>query len=120
VAEVADFLAERAATATAAGVGEVWVDPGFGFGKTLDHNLSLLRHLDVLTRAGVPVLVGTSRKSGLGRLLAASDGVDGTVAVEDRLEASIATEVVAAHLGAQMIRAHDVLAAVQAVKVVAA
>jgi len=120
VAEVAAFLAARAEAARRAGVEEIWIDPGFGFGKTLDHNLSLLKHLDVLTDTGVPVLVGTSRKASLGRLLADSDGVPDPVAVDDRLDASIATEVVAAHLGAQMIRAHDVLAAFQAVKVVAA
>ena len=68
VAEVRDFLVERAEAAAAAGVDEVWIDPGFGFGKTAAHNLSLLRHLDVLVATGFPVVVGTSRKAFLGRL----------------------------------------------------
>jgi len=120
VDEVTAFLAGRAALAVSAGVGEVWVDPGIGFGKTITHNLSLLAHLDRVVELGYPVVVGTSRKSTLGRLLADSDGVAGPVPPDDRLEGSIATEVWAMHLGARMIRAHDVLAAVQAAKVVAA
>lgn len=120
VAEVTAFLADRAARARSGGVGEVWVDPGIGFGKTIDHNLSLLAHLDRVVALGHPVVVGTSRKSTLGRLLADSDGVADPVPPDDRLEGSIATEVWALHRGVGMIRAHDVRAAVQAVKVVAA
>lgn len=120
VAEVCAFLADRAERAAAAGVSEIWIDPGFGFGKTMAHNLDLLSHLDRVVALGWPVLVGTSRKATLGRLLADSDGVPDPVDPEDRLAGSIASEVWAMHLGASMIRAHDVEAAVQAAKVVAA
>jgi dihydropteroate synthase len=120
VSEVCAFLSERVAQAERAGVEEIWIDPGFGFGKTLAHNLTLLSHLDQVVALGRPVLVGTSRKSTLGQLLAESDGVGEPVDPEDRLAGSIATEVWAMHLGASMIRAHDVRAAVQAAKVVAA
>jgi dihydropteroate synthase len=120
VEEVAAFLAERAAQAEAAGVSEVWIDPGIGFGKTSAHNLSLLRHLDRLVESGRPVLVGTSRKWFLGELLTASDGAAEPVPVEDRLEGSVASAVWSFALGARMVRVHDVLAAVQAAKVVAA
>jgi dihydropteroate synthase len=120
VAEVCAFLSERVAQAERAGVEEIWIDPGFGFGKNLEHNLTLLAHLDQVVALGRPVLVGTSRKATLGQLLADSDGVDEPVDPEDRLAGSIATEVWAMHLGAAMIRAHDVRAAIQAAKVVAA
>jgi len=120
VGEVCAFLNERARAASEAGVKEIWVDPGFGFGKTDAHNLDLLAHLDRIVELGWPVMVGTSRKAMLGRLLAASDGVTEPVPVDDRLAGSIATEVWAMHLGAAMIRAHDVRSAVQAAKVVAA
>ncbi|MGQ0616273.1 MAG: dihydropteroate synthase [Acidimicrobiia bacterium] len=73
VSEVGDFLVQRADAAVAAGCDEVWVDPGIGFGKTAAHNLTLLRHLDVLVGRGYPVLVGTSRKRFLGDILAGSD-----------------------------------------------
>ena len=99
---------------------EIWVDPGIGFGKTTDHNLSLLRHLDEIVALGYPVLVGTSRKGFLGRLLAASDGVADPVSTDDRLEASLATATWAMAQGAAMIRVHDVRASLQAAKVVAA
>lgn len=111
VAEVAAFLADRAAAARAAGVTEVWVDPGIGFGKTADHNLSLLRHLPQLVAGGYPVLVGASRKGFLGR-------ITGGAAEDDRLEASLAVAVWAAMKGAGMVRVHDVAATVQAVRVV--
>ena len=120
VGEVRDFLVERAAAAVAAGVDEVWIDPGFGFGKSVAHNLALLAHLDELVATGHPVVVGLSRKRTLGVLLAASDVVDEPVPTDDRLEAGMAVDVVAMHLGAAMIRAHDVEAAVQAARVVAA
>ncbi|MCC5954358.1 MAG: dihydropteroate synthase [Acidimicrobiia bacterium] len=119
VDEVNRFLTERAAAATAAGVTEVWIDPGIGFGKTIEHNLALLASLDRLVASGFPVVVGTSRKSTLGTLLAASDGV-ASVGPEDRLEGSIATAVWAMHLGVRMIRAHDVRQTRQASQVVAA
>jgi dihydropteroate synthase len=120
VGEVTGFLTERAAQATELGIEEVWIDPGIGFGKTIEHNLSLLRHLDRVVALGYPVLVGTSRKGFLGRLLAASDGVDEPVAADDRLEASLATATWAMAQGAAMIRVHDVRASLQAAKVVAA
>ncbi len=111
VASVTGFLASRAALAADAGVREIWIDPGIGFGKTAAHNLSLLRHLRTLCRLGYPVLVGTSRKSFLGKLL-------GDAPVDDRLEGSLATEIWAMHEGAGMIRVHDVGPAVQAARLV--
>jgi dihydropteroate synthase len=111
VAEVTAFLEERATAARAAGVSEVWVDPGIGFGKTAAHNLSLLRHLPALVATGWPVVVGTSRKSFLGRLAGGSSP-------DDRLEGSVATAVWAAHNGVSMVRVHDVAATVQAMTVV--
>jgi dihydropteroate synthase len=134
VAEVAAFLAERAEEATALGVHEVWLDPGIGFGKTAEHNLALLAGLDSLVALGHPVLVGTSRKAFLGSLLADSDhglaGADGAatanagparrVSVDDRIEGSVATAAWALRHGAGMIRAHDVRAAVQTTRLVAA
>lgn len=120
VAEVKGFLADRAARAARAGVSELWVDPGIGFGKTDDHNLSLLRHLHEITALGYPVLVGTSRKGFLGRLVGRSDGSDRPADADDRLEASLATITWAMARGASMIRVHDVRASVQAAKVVAA
>jgi dihydropteroate synthase len=119
VAEVRDHLVERAEAARAAGVPEVWIDPGIGFGKTTAHNLALLAHLDVLVRTGFPVVVGTSRKGFLGRLLAESDGVEGPVPAHDRLEGSLATATWALARGARMVRVHDVGPTAQAVRVVA-
>jgi dihydropteroate synthase len=113
VAEVRDFLIERAARATDAGVEEVWIDPGIGFGKTIDHNLSLLRHLHALVATGIPVAVGASRKTFLGRLT-------GDAPVEDRLEASVAAAAWCIAEGAAMVRVHDVRATVHAVRVVEA
>jgi len=118
VASVVDFLADTASQALAAGVPEVWVDPGIGFAKTVEHNLTLLAALGDIVALGYPVLVGTSRKSTLGALLAASDNVAEPPAVDDRLEASVATAVWAIEQGVTLVRAHDVLATVQACKVV--
>jgi dihydropteroate synthase len=120
VAEVRDELVARAEAATAAGVTEVWVDPGIGFGKTLAHNLDLLANLDVLVAAGYPVLVGTSRKSSLGRLAARADGTDEPSPPGDRLAGSVATAVWAYQRGVAMVRAHEVAATVRAAAVVAA
>ncbi len=119
VAEVRDHLVARAEAAAAAGVTEVWIDPGIGFGKTVAHNLDLLAHLDALVATGWPVAVGTSRKSSLGRLLAESDGADEPVPVDDRLEGSLATATWAMAQGVSMVRAHDVRATVHAARVVA-
>jgi len=125
VTEVVEHLAARLEVGRTAGIQEIWVDPGIGFGKTAEHNLALLRHLDRLVALGAPVVVGASRKAFLGRILGASDtGADPADAVpapvEDRLEGSLATATWAMAQGARMIRAHDVLATVQAARVVAA
>ncbi len=120
VAEVAAFLVREAEAARELGIDEVWVDPGIGFGKTIDHNLSLLRHLDEIAASGFPVVVGTSRKGFLGLLVGRSDGAGEPAPVEDRLEASVATATWAMARGARMVRVHDVLPTVQAAKVVAA
>ena len=115
VAEVRDLLLARARRALDAGVAEVWVDPGIGFGKTVAHNLSLLRHLDELVTAAAAagcagVAVGTSRKRFLG-VLASSGGEPAPVA--DRLEGSLATAAAALVAGAGLVRVHDVAATVQ-------
>jgi len=110
VAEVRAFLVERAAAAAPGN--EVWIDPGIGFGKTLAHNLSLLRHLDELVATGYPVLVGTSRKGFLGTLT-------GGAPAGDRVEASVATATWAMAQGAAMVRVHDVAPTVAAAKLLA-
>jgi dihydropteroate synthase len=110
VAEVREHLVSRAAAAGAAGVEEVWIDPGIGFGKDLGHNLELLARLDELVACGLPVVVGTSRKGFLGALT-------GGAPVGDRLEASVATAVWALSQGARMVRVHDVAATVAAARV---
>ncbi len=114
VDEVKAFLAERLEVAIAAGVDEerVWLDPGIGFGKTLEHNLELLRRLGELRDLGRPLVVGTSRKGFIGR-------VDGS-AVEDRLGGTIASSVLAVAEGADVVRVHDVAEAAQALKVAGA
>jgi dihydropteroate synthase len=117
VAEVGAFVLERAARALAAGVGEVWVDPGIGFGKTMAHNLSLLRHLPELVTVAegagcAGVLVGSSRKRFLG-VLATARGAPETAPLEERAEGSLATAAAAMVAGAGMVRVHDVAATVQ-------
>lgn len=119
VREVRDFLVQKAEEAVTAGVPEVWIDPGIGFGKTHAHNLALLAHLDDLVATGHPVLVGTSRKGFLGAILGRSDGSSGPAPVEDRLEGSLATATWAMACGARMVRAHDVRATVHAAQVIA-
>src|SRR5947209_5180426 len=116
VSEVAAFLEERLRFAVAAGVAEerVCLDPGIGFGKTAEHNLELLRRLDVLTRLGRPLLVGVSRKSTLGRLLGDAEATAGTTA------ASIGAAVAAFERGATILRVHDVREHVEALTVAAA
>jgi dihydropteroate synthase len=116
VDEVRDYLVGRAEEARSAGIDEVWIDPGIGFGKGLRHNLELLKHLDELVGAGWPVVVGTSRKSFLGRL--ARPGAQEPAPVDERLEGSLASAVWAASQGVQMIRVHDVGATVQAMRIV--
>jgi dihydropteroate synthase len=116
VGEVTAFLAERAEAAMTAGVarGSIWLDPGLGFGKTLDHNLALLRGLPAIAALGFPVLVGASRK-GMIRKLDRSAEAPG-----DRLGGSLALALAAARNGAAMVRVHDVRETVQALTVEAA
>jgi len=116
VAEVGAFLADRAAEGTAAGIDEVWIDPGIGFGKTAEHNLRLLSALAGLAATGYPVLVGTSRKTFLGGLGASLDGIPAPV--DARLPGSLATATWAMQQGARMVRVHDVAATVQAATLV--
>jgi dihydropteroate synthase len=110
VADVRSFLVARAEAAVAAGVEEVWVDPGIGFGKTVEHNLEVLRRLGELVATGYPLVVGTSRKAFLGRLT-------GDAPVGDRVEASVATAVWSLERGARMVRVHDVAATRAAVRI---
>lgn len=116
VGEVRQFLGDAAARAAQAGVEEIWLDPGIGFGKTMAHNLQLLRHLDELADTGWPVLVGTSRKSFLGRL-AAGPGLP-PAPVDQRLAGSLAAAVWCMVHRAAMVRVHDVAATVQAARLV--
>jgi len=114
VAEVSGFLRERIAAAETAGIARtrIVIDPGFGFGKALTHNLDLLRHLDALCSLGVPVLAGLSRKSMLGALTGR--------AVDDRVAASVAAALLAVQRGAAIVRVHDVRETVDALKVLMA
>jgi dihydropteroate synthase len=114
LAEVQAFLGERVHACLAAGLqpDQLLIDPGFGFGKTFEHNLTLLRGLAELARAEVPLAVGLSRKALLGKLTGR--------AAHERLYGSVALAVIAALHGARLIRAHDVAATVDALKVVAA
>ena len=114
VVEVRDHLVARARAARAAGVADVWIDPGIGFGKSLAHNLDLLAHLDVLVGTGYPVLVGTSRKGMLGTLAARADAGGVAPPASDRLEGSVATAIWSARCGAAMVRVHDVAATARA------
>ncbi len=114
VEEVRTALVAAAMRARARGVAECWIDPGIGFGKTFDHNWSLLAHLDRLVASGIPVAVGTSRKGFLGAALAVADGVETPPSPDDRLEGSVTTALWAATMGAAMIRVHDVDATVRA------
>ena len=116
VAEVASFLEERLSFAVAAGIAEerICLDPGIGFGKSVEHNLELLRRLDVLVALGRPVLVGVSRKRTLGRLLGDADATTGSAA------ASVGAAVAAFERGASIFRVHDVREHVEALTVAAA
>ena len=142
VDDVRSFLVDRARTAADGGVGEIWVDPGIGFGKTVEHNLQLLARIDELVAEGFPVLVATSRKRFTGVLSARSDtapgprldrsrtsgdtpvgasaatAVDEPVDVDDRIEASLATATWCMASGVRMIRSHDVAETLQAAVVV--
>ena len=114
VGEVRAFLAERAQVCRAAGFSadRLVLDPGFGFGKTLEHNLTLLRHLRELGVDGLPLVVGLSRKSMVGKLTGHPEG--------ERVLGSVVLAVMAVLAGARIVRAHDVAATVEALRVVAA
>ena len=114
VDDVRAFLVERLGRAVAAGVAEerIWLDPGIGFGKTLEHNLELLRRLPELAQLGRPLVVGTSRKSFIAK-------IDGS-AVGDRLGGTIASTVLAWRGGAEILRVHDVRETAEALRVAAA
>jgi dihydropteroate synthase len=110
VDDVRSFLAGRIEFAMAEGIAEerIWVDPGIGFGKTADHNLELLRRLGELAELGRPIVIGTSRKSFIGRLTGRE--------VADRLGGTIASTVLALRAGAEVLRVHDVAAVRDAVR----
>ena len=114
VVEVRDFLSTRRQACLDAGIDEkkILIDPGFGFGKTLEHNLELLRNLSELKSVGAPVLVGLSRKSMIGKAIG--------LPVDKRLHASVALAILAVRNGANIIRLHDVAATREAVRMVEA
>jgi dihydropteroate synthase len=111
VVEVTDFLAERIELAIESGIAEdrIWVDPGIGFGKTVQHNLELLRRLGELRALGRPIVVGTSRKSFIGKLTGRE--------VDERLGGTIASSILALRAGAGVLRVHDVAEVGEAVRV---
>jgi dihydropteroate synthase len=113
VAEVSEFLLERAALALARGLPRerVWLDPGIGFGKTLDHNLALIAAVPSLASLGHPLLLGASRKSFIGQVL-------GLPEPADRLEGSLGVAAIAAWTGCTMLRVHDVRASRRALDMV--
>jgi dihydropteroate synthase len=115
VAEVKAFLAERIQACEAAGIrrDRILIDPGFGFGKTLEHNLLLLKRLGEFRTLGAVLLVGLSRKATIGRLL-------GDVPPDERLYGSLAAAVIAAWQGAHILRVHDVRETAQALQICAA
>lgn len=114
VAEVAAFLTERVTACESAGIARqrIVIDPGFGFGKTLEHNLALLRRLDRLAETGLPVLAGASRKSMLGLITGRPVG--------ERVHASVAAALLAVRRGAALVRVHDVAATRDALAVLQA
>jgi len=111
VTDVRDFLAERLGFAVDAGIAadRVWVDPGIGFGKTVDHNLELIARLGEIAALGRPVVVGASRKTFIGRITGRE--------VDDRLGGSIASNVLSLARGADVLRVHDVAETIEAVRV---
>lgn len=115
VQEVREWLTATAVRLTELGLTKekIWIDPGIGFGKTLEHNLELLRHLKELVGVGFPVLIGVSRKRFLGTILEGAEA-------KDRLEGALATQVLAQQAGVHAIRTHDVAATVKAARVASA
>ncbi|PCI61793.1 MAG: dihydropteroate synthase [Methylophilaceae bacterium] len=111
ISEVSDFLLARANACKKAGINKnrLLIDPGFGFGKTRQHNITLIQKLDAFSQLGLPMLVGLSRKSVLGQMTGNN--------VDARLYASVAAAVVSAMKGANILRVHDVRATVEALKV---
>jgi len=110
VDDISAFFEERIAFATGQGISEkkIWLDPGFGFGKTVGHNLTLLRRLGELKRFGLRLLIGTSNKSTIGTVL--------DLPVDQRLEGTAATIAIAIHNGADAVRVHDVAAMARVVR----
>jgi len=110
VREVREFLAERIAAAEAAGIesGQIVIDPGFGFGKTVEHNLDLLRAISTFKELGCPLLAGLSRKSMIGKLQ--------DLPVDQRVNASVALALIAVQNGARIVRVHDVRATREAIR----
>ena len=115
VAQVHDFLRQRVADLQALGVapGQMVIDPGFGFGKTVDHNLRLLRELRAFSSIGLPILAGLSRKSTIG-------AITGRALPDQRVYGSVAAALIAAQNGATILRVHDVAATRDALRVWAA
>jgi dihydropteroate synthase len=115
VSDIKAFLEERLAFAVGEGIAEerVWLDPGIGFGKTVEHNLELVRRLDEIVAIGRPVVIGTSRKSFLGKLAGGRDE-------SRRIPGTIATNVLALERGATVFRVHDVAQNADALAVAAA
>jgi dihydropteroate synthase len=122
VEEVRAFLEERVAFAVSEGVARerIMVDPGIGFGKTEEHNLELLGRLDELAALGLPVVIGTSRKAFLGRILGRAAGLPQPVAAGERLAGTLATNVLAYERGASVFRVHEVAPVRDALAVAAA
>lgn len=112
VAEVRSYLHNRAQDVDLPKE-QIWLDPGIGFGKTVEHNLALISNLEQLVGTGYPVLIGVSRKGFIGKVLGANSP-------DDRLEGTLATQVIAQMKGARIIRAHDVKAASRAIRMTAA
>jgi dihydropteroate synthase len=122
VDEVRAFLEERLRFAVGEGIAEerIMLDPGIGFGKTASHNLELLRRLDELAALGRPLVIGTSRKSFLGRIAADAGGLAEPLDAQHRLAGTIATNVLALERGARVFRVHDVAPVREALAVAAA
>jgi len=112
IQDISDFLAQAASKAIARGVprARIIIDPGIGFGKTVEHNFSLIKHIPEFMKLGFPVLIGASRKSFIGKTL----GID----INERLEGSLAAAVYAVCNGVSIIRVHDVLQTVRAMTII--